>query len=85
MTDPDGKPTQDDKIEAKARRRRTVRLGVIAAVGVLFALIALDNRQSVAIGWVVDDVKVPLVFALVVSLIIGIGIGLLLARRHHDD
>ncbi|HUW02047.1 MAG TPA: LapA family protein [Acidimicrobiales bacterium] len=84
MADPDGKPTKDDKIEAKARRRQTVRLGVFAVVGVLFAVIALDNRQSVSIGWVVDEVKVPLVLALVVSLIIGIGIGFLLARRHHD-
>lgn len=85
MADSEAKPTKEDKIEARARRRQTVRLAVIAAIGGLFAVIALDNRQSVAIGWVVDEVKVPLVLALVVSLILGIGIGLLLARRHHDD
>ena len=45
-------------------------VGLVVAVVVLLALM-LDNRQSVTIGYVVGDVKAPLIVVLVVTAALG--------------
>lgn len=65
-------------------RGRQLRLVVLIVVFVVFAAIALDNTQRIEIGWVVGDVRVPLVVALVASFALGGLVGLLLGRRHRD-
>ena len=45
-------------------------VGLVLAVAVLLALM-LDNRQSVTIGYVVGEVKAPLIVVLVVAAVLG--------------
>lgn len=75
------KDDQLAKEEAKIRRRQTVRVAVIAVLAAVFLAIGLDNTQDVEIGWVVDEVEVPLLFALLVAFAFGAAIGWLSQRR----
>jgi uncharacterized integral membrane protein len=58
-------------VEARIRRRQTIRLGVLAAVVTVSAALALDNRGSVTLGYVVGERRAPLVVALVVAFVSG--------------
>jgi len=52
-------------------RRELARIvGLVVAGAVLLALM-LDNRQSVTIGYVIGDVKAPLIVVLVVTAALG--------------
>lgn len=64
-----------------ARRRRDVRLvtsGVLLALGVWFAL---ANTQDVKIRFWVVTTHSPVVSALAIAAVLGLGIGLLVGRR----
>jgi uncharacterized integral membrane protein len=52
------------------RRELTRIVALVLAVGVLLALL-LDNRQSVRIGYVIGDVRAPLIVVLVVTAVLG--------------
>jgi len=73
--------TVDPSLEARIRRRQTVRLMMIAALVVIAAALALDNLQDVTIGWVVSDTDAPLVVVLVVVFLLGLAIGWLSGRQ----
>ena len=45
-------------------------VGLVVAVAVLLALM-IDNRQSVTIGYVIGEVKAPLIVVLVVTAVLG--------------
>ncbi|MEA2718104.1 MAG: hypothetical protein QOI99_2421 [Actinomycetota bacterium] len=52
-------------------RREVARIvALVVAVLVLLAL-AIDNRQSVRIGYVVGDVKAPLLVVLLIAAVLG--------------
>ena len=55
-------------------------VGLVVAGAVLLALM-LDNRQSVTIGYVIGDVKAPLIVVLVVTAALGGIVARLLAWR----
>jgi uncharacterized integral membrane protein len=64
-----------------SRRRRDVRLvvtGVLLALGVWFAL---ANTQDVRIRFWVVTTHSPVVSALAIAAVLGLGIGLLVGRR----
>ena len=67
--------------DAKVRRQQTVRLVAIGVLAAAFAAVALDNTQDVAVGWVFDEARVPLIVALVGSFLAGAVIGAFARRR----
>lgn len=70
--------------EAAIRRRQTVRVATIAALVAIAAVLAIDNRQSVTINYLIGDAQAPLVVALIVAFVLGLLLGWLVAwRRHH--
>ena len=77
----DDPATVDPSLEARIRRRQTVRLMMIAALVVIATALALDNLQDVTIGWVVSDTDAPLVVVLVVVFLLGLSIGWLSGRQ----
>ena len=66
--------------EATIRRRQTFRLVTIAVL-VAAAALAIDNRQSVTLGYVVGEREAPLVIALVAAFVLGAIVSWLSSRR----
>lgn len=56
-------------------------LVVLALVGLVVAL-AVDNRQEVSVGWLVDEGATPLYQVLLAAFAAGIVVGLVARRRH---
>ena len=73
--------TPEERLAARIRRRQTVRLGVIAALTLVAAALALDNLNDVTIGWVVGNTDAPLVIVLAVVFVLGLAIGWLAGRQ----
>ena len=64
------------------RRRELIRLaGALALVLVLVAFV-VDNRHSVRVGFVVTDRRVPLIFVLLVTAVLGAVLDRLLRWKH---
>ena len=74
----------DARLAAKVRRRQTLRVGLVVVLGVVCAAVALDNTDSVAVGWVFGDAEVPLIAALVTSFVLGVLLGVLGHRRRRS-
>jgi uncharacterized integral membrane protein len=66
---------------ASIRRRQTLRLTMIALVLCAAAALAIDNRGSVTLGYVVGEREAPLVIALVVAFVLGVVVTWLSTRR----
>lgn len=65
------------------RRRELIRLsGAVALVLVLVAFV-VDNRHTVRVGFIVTDRRVPLIFVLVITAVLGAVVDRLLRWRHH--
>ena len=79
----------DDQVsaqrEAAIRRRQTMRMLVLAAIVAVAAALALDNRQSVTLGYVLGERRAPLVIALVCAFVLGAVSGRLLGRRRRGQ
>lgn len=84
MHDDDSLEVDRDRFETKVRRRQTARLAVIGVVTALAVAVALDNRQDVTVGWVVDEARLPLIVVLVAFFAVGVVAGRLLFRRSRD-
>lgn len=69
----------DDRqqVEKKTRARQIGAL-VLAALGILFAVLNLDE---VSVNWIVGTWRTPLIIVIAVSVLIGAGIGFLIGRR----
>jgi uncharacterized integral membrane protein len=61
-----------------ADRRRQIVAFALGALAVLFAVLNLDE---VDVHWIVGTWQTPLIVVVAVSLLIGAGIGYMLARR----
>ncbi len=83
MSDIDRDHDEFARHDAKVRRRQTARLVVIGVLAAVFAAVALDNTQEVAVGWVVDEARLPLIVALLAAFVAGAVIGALARRRLH--
>src|SRR3954470_4103732 len=57
---------------------RTVAAVILAAIALIFVL---ENTRDVKIRFIIPEVKSPLAVALIVSLLLGVVAGWLLARR----
>ena len=82
------RPVADDQPRNNTPRNNTPRnnkeiariVGLVATVVVLLALL-LDNGQSVRIGYVVGDVKAPLIGVLAITAVLGAAVDRLLLWR----
>lgn len=81
MNASDDEQEQAERLEAKIRRRQTLRVVTLLVLAGAFAAVALDNTQDVVIGWVLDEATVPLILALLASFVVGAIIGALGVRR----
>jgi uncharacterized integral membrane protein len=57
--------------------KRQIAALVLAAVGIAFAALNLDE---VKVNWVLGTWRTPLIIVIALSLVIGAGLGLLIAR-----
>jgi uncharacterized integral membrane protein len=76
-------PDEDQTSDSAPRRRRDLRLvvsGVLLALGVWFFF---ANSQDVRIRFWVFDTRTPIVVALGIAAVFGLGIGVLVGRRFH--
>jgi uncharacterized integral membrane protein len=58
--------------------RRQIAAVVLAALGVVFAAVNLDE---VKVNWVLGNWKTPLIVVIALSLVVGAALGLLVSRR----
>jgi uncharacterized integral membrane protein len=71
--------------QAKPRNGRNWALGVAVVVAIIFIA---QNAQSVKVKFLFVDTTTPLIFALLISTLLGIVIGYvfpLVRRRRRDD
>ncbi len=64
------------------RRRELIRLAGAAALVLVLVAFVIDNRHTVRVGFVVTDRRVPLIFVLVVTAVLGAVIDRLLRWKH---
>jgi uncharacterized integral membrane protein len=72
----DGKPVESSR--STRDNARLIGAGLAATLAVLFALFNLDK---VKVNWIFGTVQTPLIVLIVVVFALGLGAGLLLARR----
>jgi uncharacterized integral membrane protein len=53
----------------------------LAAVGIVFAVV---NFDQVKVNWILGTWKTPLIVVIALSIVIGAGLGLLIARGRRD-
>jgi uncharacterized integral membrane protein len=61
---------------------KTIALGVLAAVLVLFALL---NTDEVSVDWILGSWQTPLIVVILLSGVIGFAMGWLVRGRRDDD
>ena len=69
-----------DKSRSPSRRdqARTVAILVLAGLGVLFAVL---NLEEVEVNWLLGTWSTPLILVIAISFLLGAGVGFLLGRR----
>jgi len=75
--------TSNDQNTSGPRRGDLVRHLPAAIVALVLIAFAIDNRRKVTVGFIFTDKRVPLVFVLVATALIGALIGALLRRTRH--
>jgi uncharacterized integral membrane protein len=74
----------EDQRSSRGTRQGTrdqLRHAPAAVLAIIIVAFAIDNHQQVTVGFVFTDEKVPLVFVLVATTLIGAAIGALLTWR----
>ena len=69
---------------ATAPRRDQARTIAVVIALVLAALFALLNLDEVEINWIVGTWQTPLLVVILVSFLLGAGVGAFVARRRRD-
>jgi len=73
----------DDRQQVEQRSRaRQVGVLVLIALGVLFAVLNLDE---VSVNWIVGTWRTPLIIVIAVSVLVGAAIGFLIGRQRSAD
>ncbi len=75
--------TSNDQNTSGPGTRDLVRHLPAAILALVLIAFAIDNRHGVSVGFVFTHKRVPLVFVLVATAIIGALIGALLRRTRH--
>ena len=73
------RPAEAKRLPRSRREQaRAVALVALAGLGVLFAVLNLDDVQ---VNWLLGTWSTPLIVAIAISFLLGSGVGFLLARR----
>lgn len=72
----DAKPVESSR--STRDQARLIGAGLAVAIAVLFAVLNLDK---VKVNWIFGTVQTPLIVLIAVVFALGLGAGLLLARR----
>jgi uncharacterized integral membrane protein len=70
-------PADSAAIEKRGRTRQ-IGILVLAALGILFAVLNLDE---VSVNWIVGTWRTPLIIVIAVSMLVGAAAGFLVGRR----
>ena len=77
----DGVSEHDEK---KIRTRQTARIVVVVVLVAAMVAFAIDNSQTVEIGWLVGSSDLPLWIVIVGTFVVGGIAGYVAGRRHHS-
>ena len=78
---PANQPVGRDDATPARRRRERVRTVAAFGLGGLGALFAVLNVDEVDVNWVLGTWSTPLIVVIALSIVIGAGLGYLVARR----
>jgi uncharacterized integral membrane protein len=81
MRGPASKPVgTDHRTPARARREqaRTIAAFGLGGIGALFAVLNIDE---VEVNWILGTWSTPLIIVIALSMVLGAGLGYLVARR----
>lgn len=70
-------PAEKAAVEKRGRTRQ-IGILVLAALGILFAVLNLDK---VSVNWIVGTWRTPLIVVIAVSMLVGAAAGFLVGRR----
>lgn len=62
-------------------RRESARLVLVLGVSALAVLFAVLNLDEVEVNWIIGTFNTPLIVVIAVSVVLGSGLGYLVARR----
>lgn len=65
----------DDRTEKRIRAKQTFRVLVFVVIAGLLALWAFANTDEVAVDWLVDTTRGPLVVVIAISALLGFLLG----------
>jgi uncharacterized integral membrane protein len=69
------------EVHKSRSRRENVRLVTVATVSALAALFAVLNLEEVEVNWIIGTWDTPLIVVVALSMVLGAGLGFLVARR----
>jgi uncharacterized integral membrane protein len=69
------------EVDKPRSRREGVRLVAVATVSALAALFAVLNLEEVEVNWIIGTWDTPLIVVVALSMVIGAGLGFVVARR----
>jgi uncharacterized integral membrane protein len=69
-----------DDLQPRAHRRRSARFYIYVAIVVLTAVFIIQNSQEVEVKFLFSTTTIPLIFALLLTVVAGFIIGLALPR-----
>jgi uncharacterized integral membrane protein len=69
------------EVDKSRSRRENVRLVAAATVSALAALFAVLNLEEVEVNWIIGTWDTPLIVVVALSMVLGAGLGFLVARR----
>jgi uncharacterized integral membrane protein len=78
---PANKPVGADARTPARARREQVRTVAAFGLGGLGALFAVLNLDEVDVNWILGTWSTPLIIVIAISMVIGAGLGYLVARR----
>jgi uncharacterized integral membrane protein len=78
MNDLPSRPGERSPERSRRQKARLIAGGVLAGLGVLFALLNLDE---VGVNWIIGTWDTPLIIVIAVSVVVGAALGFLAARR----
>lgn len=65
----------DERTEKRIRARQTFRILLFVVIGGVLALWAFANTDEVAVDWLVDTTRGPLVVVIAISALLGFLLG----------
>lgn len=75
------RPVAGHQASSPGSRKERLRTGVAFALGALTVLFAVLNLDPVSVSWIIATWQTPLIVVILVSVLIGVAFGWIMARR----